>query len=424
MNVSLVDQDSGETVYSSNEKTIPVADTETVNFPNVDSSENTNTYDVVITYDTGGLEGLTAEGSITGRLELNSSSSGGSVTGAFYQINSLSSNSPVDDPVNDSEQVSVSYTLENTGGSSGSQTVDLLVNGSVVNSTSVNLDAGSTESGSLGWSPSASNISFLDYNLTTDDESSNGEIGVIPSDGWEFVDVSQVNQSTVDTGSMSDFYIMKYEASRQGNATSGLSYEPVSRENHVPWVQITQNEAINKCQQAGFNLPSNRQWQAATMAEIGNSSTQPLGNTNNNEDSNGDQGIIDSTSPDWNSDGENDRTLTGSGPDSWANTIGVYDLNGNVFEWTSTVVDQSHPMHKSGSYGNVSSWNNNGYPETLGSSNSDFGGDFYWSSSDDNRAVRRGGYADNGADAGMFAMTLTYAPSDSHRAVGFRCSFS
>ena len=71
VNVSLIDQDSGETVYSSDEKTIPVADTETVKFSNVDSSENTNTYTVVLTYDTGGLVGLTTEGTLTGCLEFN-----------------------------------------------------------------------------------------------------------------------------------------------------------------------------------------------------------------------------------------------------------------------------------------------------------------------------------------------------------------
>ena len=96
-------------------------------------------------------------------------------------------------------------------------------------------------------------------------------------------------------------------------------------------------------------------------------------------------------------------------------------MNGNVWEWTSTVVDQSHPMHFGGTNDHVASWNNNGYPESLGGTNSDFGGDYYWSSSNDNRAVIRGSNADAGAKAGVFTMNLRNAPSGFGGHIGFRC---
>lgn len=232
-----------------------------------------------------------------------------------------------------------------------------------------------------------------------------------PNDDWAFVDVSEVPQETVDTNEMGDFYIMKYEASREGNATSGLDYKPVSREGHVVWDKINQTDAIQACRDAGFELPSNRQWQASTIAEIGDSNTQPIGN-NGGEGVESD-GIVDPT--------DNERVLTGTGPESWSNQIGVYDLNGNVWEWTSTVVDQSHPMHFGGDSNDVASWNTNGYPQSLGASNSSLGNDEYWSASDDGRAVQRGGDWHAEDEAGVFSMSLNDQPSYSGDDLGFRC---
>jgi hypothetical protein len=71
VNISLIDDETGETVYSSEEVSMPVGGTETVSFPDVGNSENTNTYQVQVTYDTGGLNNLTVEGALTGRISIN-----------------------------------------------------------------------------------------------------------------------------------------------------------------------------------------------------------------------------------------------------------------------------------------------------------------------------------------------------------------
>jgi hypothetical protein len=69
VNFSLTQQESSSgTVYADSEVTIPVGDTATVSVPGIDRSENTNTFDVGINYDTGGLTDLQVNGTLTGRL--------------------------------------------------------------------------------------------------------------------------------------------------------------------------------------------------------------------------------------------------------------------------------------------------------------------------------------------------------------------
>jgi len=295
--------------------------------------------------------------------------------------------------VGDSKAVSTLGAVQSSGGAS---TVDVEVNYDVGGLTDQVVTG--TVSGSL------------EVAMSGETETSN----------WAYVDVSEVSQDVVDTSGMNDFYMMQYEASRADatDSAEGSSSEASSQQGVVLWADISQTDARDACQAAGYELASNKQWQASTMAVIGDSSTQPLGNTDSGQDEDGESGTDDPT--------RSGRVLTGTGPESWSNELGIYDLNGNVWEWTNTTADQSDSIHFGGTDGNVDAWDPSyAGPSSLASSgNSDFGNDYYWSSSSDNRAVRRGGNWLSGARAGVFSLFLSRAPSSSFPGLGFRCSLS
>ena len=66
--VTLYQKDTNLQTSTQDIGTIPVGDTATATFTDINNSENTNTFDVGITYDTGGLEDLSLNGTLTGRL--------------------------------------------------------------------------------------------------------------------------------------------------------------------------------------------------------------------------------------------------------------------------------------------------------------------------------------------------------------------
>jgi hypothetical protein len=69
--IELVDQENQNLKAVNAEGfTLPVGGSRTVSLSNVQRSENTNTYEVIITYDAGGLNSLQATGTITGPIEI------------------------------------------------------------------------------------------------------------------------------------------------------------------------------------------------------------------------------------------------------------------------------------------------------------------------------------------------------------------
>ncbi|AJA42428.1 hypothetical protein BALCAV_0213770 [Alkalihalobacillus alcalophilus ATCC 27647 = CGMCC 1.3604] len=154
------------------------------------------------------------------------------------------------------------------------------------------------------------------------------------------------------------------------------------------------------------------------------------------------------------------RVATGSGPATWSHdhtNEGIFDLNGNVWEWTNglKIVDGiAHIMQNNNYNDPESQWINTGVditagmtsgqritatrkgsipnandmlwdglaiPETLSSSGSEeFGQDYYAFNREGERLPLRGGRWIDDVRAGVFALHLAHARSNSTSSVGFR----
>lgn len=190
-----------------------------------------------------------------------------------------------------------------------------------------------------------------------------------------------------------------------------------------PWVYINQTAARTACSNAGKYLCTSEQWLSA--ANIGGKVYNlPTGaDTANNIPSGAadlDACVTHSNARAQNL-GPNSGDADGTGNHSeCVSQEGVYDMVGNVWEWTNETVDVTNPGGGANwYYVNVTdmSW-------SLSSSADDgtYGKDgCYFPATDTGRAVLRGGGWDSGAYAGVFCAYLAYAPSSTDYSVGFRC---
>ena len=229
-----------------------------------------------------------------------------------------------------------------------------------------------------------------------------------------------------------------------------------------PRTSITYDQAKAACEAkgAGWHLMTDPEW--ALIAEYTKKNgSMPRGNNNYGQDiaAGYEKGLsvhmADAT--------RTGRVATGSGPSTWSHdgtNEGIFDLNGNVVEWTHglKIVDGIAHVMADNNFGDAeTTWINTGVDITAGMTSgqriltqrtgeipnspgmrweglaipatadgvgsADYGNDGYWFNNTGERFPIRGGNWIDGVQSGVFALNLRNARSLAVTGIGFRSAF-
>ena len=199
------------------------------------------------------------------------------------------------------------------------------------------------------------------------------------------------------------------------NSYTGTTAIAHSRANVAPFVGVSQKQARQMCANAGKHLCTDEEWLAAADIQ-GQYYNLPTSLSAFPYYCVVDSGTYCNYA--GNSNYACNTTKYKNGNSGCNSSAGVFDMTGNVNEWTNETVSYTKPCNTPVTgccYWNGTGWGTSG--------NAKFGNDvvYFSGNSTTGKAVLRGGGWGNGAGAGPFCAGLNVAPSFVDSNLGFRC---
>lgn len=184
--------------------------------------------------------------------------------------------------------------------------------------------------------------------------------------------------------------------------------------NVYPWVYVNQTDARLACSRAGKHLCTSEEWLGASDVQ-GQFYNLPADLAVSPYYCNTASKCSYASAP-----GSGKACVEGDNINC-TSLEGVYNMVGNVWEWTNETVSYNQPLASGWAY-----WNGTNWLTTTNAATAKYGNDgvYFLTGTQTGMAVIRGGAWLNGADAGPFCALLSSAPLGTSYGVGFRCCSS